>query len=72
MEISDRGITLRREQENEAGSASFNMPSRRMLERELERDRLKFDRDEVCARAMMHLRLALSESQAEYLPRSKK
>ncbi len=68
MEISDRGITLLREQESEAGSASFNMPSRRMLERELERERLEFDRDEVCARAMMHLRLALSETQAEYLP----
>ena len=39
-----------------------------MLERELQRQRLKFDRDEVCARAMMHLRLALSEAQAEYLP----
>ncbi len=68
MEISDKGITLRREQESESGSASFRMPSRRMLERELERERLKFDRDEVCARAMMHLRLALSEAQAEYLP----
>ena len=72
MEISDQGITLRREQENEAGSASFNMPSRRMIERELERERLKFDRDEVCARAMMHLRLALSEAQAEYLPQVNK
>ena len=68
MEISDKGIALQREQEREAGGTSFNMPSRRMLERELQRERLKFDRDEVCARAMMHLRLALSESQREYLP----
>ena len=72
MEISDRGITLRREQESEAGSASFNMPSRRMIEREVQRERLKFDRDEVCARAMMRLHLALSEAQAQYIPQSKK
>ena len=70
MEISDKGIALQREQEREAGGTSFNMPSRRMLERELQRERLEFDRDEVCARAMMHLRLALSEAQAQYIPQS--
>ena len=48
------------------------MPSRRMLERELQRERLEFDRDEICARAMMRLRLALSEAQAEYIPQWKK
>ena len=71
MEISNEGIALRREQESESTNSSFGMPSRRMLERELQRERLKFDRDEVCARAMMHLRLALSEAQAEYLPQRK-
>ena len=72
MDISDEGIALQREQRNESRNASFRMPSRRMLERELRRERLEFDRDEVCARAMMHLRLALSEAQAEYIPQSKK
>ena len=72
MEISDKAIALQREQERESGNTSFNMPSRRMFEREVQRERLKFDRDEVCARAIMHLRLALSESQAQYLPQSKK
>lgn len=68
METSDKGIALQREQEDESNRSSFGMPSRRMIERELQRERLKFDRDEVCARAMMHLRLALSQTQREYLP----
>ena len=68
MEISDKGISLQREQEGESSRSSFGMPSRAMLERELQRERLEFDRDEVCARAMMHLRLALSETQRQYLP----
>ncbi|MCH8316085.1 MAG: hypothetical protein IIA64_08940, partial [Planctomycetes bacterium] len=68
MEISDKGIALQREQEDESSRSSFGMPSRAMLERELQRERLEFDRDEVCARAMMHLHLALSETQREYLP----
>jgi len=72
MEISDEGIALQREQRDESGNASFRMPSRRMIERELQRERLKFDRDEICARAMMHLRRALSKAQAEYIPQSTK
>ncbi len=68
MELSDTAIALQREQQSEAGNTSFRMPSRRMLERELQRERLKVVRDEVCARAMMHLHLALSEAQREYLP----
>ncbi len=68
MEISDKGIALLREQEDESSRSSFGTPSRRMIERELQGERLEFDRDEVCARAMMHLRLALSETQREYLP----
>ena len=72
MEISDKGIAFQREQQGEADNTSFNMPSRRMLERELQRERLEFDRDEVCARAMMRLRLALSETQRQYLPELKR
>ncbi|MEE9130210.1 MAG: hypothetical protein V3T84_09340 [Phycisphaerales bacterium] len=68
MEISDKGIALLREQEREMGNTSFNMPTRRTIEREVQRERLEFDRDEVCARAMMRLRLALSETQRQFLP----
>ena len=72
MEISDKGIALQREQEGESSRSSFGMPSRAMLERELQRERLEFDRDEICARAMMHLHLALSETQRQYLPQLNK
>ena len=68
MEISDKGIAILRERERESSRSSFGMPSRAMIERELQRERLEFDRDEICARAMMHLHLALSEAQREYLP----
>jgi hypothetical protein len=66
FDISRRMIALRREQGTEFERTG--RPTRAAIEHEITLERLAFDRDEAHARARMHLRLVLTDAQAETLP----
>lgn len=53
----------------DAASGDFNnRPERDQIEREIQRERLRFDRNEISARTIMQIQLVLSDAQEAALP----
>lgn len=67
MQLAEQEISLQRELDTDRSNFSMGIPSREMVMRELSRERLEFDRDEACDRALMQLHLALGETQRKAL-----
>ena len=64
--LSQRLVELRRQRD--AGSPPMGIPSRDIIDREIELERLRFERDEVSARAKLRLRLVLTDEQLQRIP----
>ena len=68
--VCDRMVTLTEERNtliNRASGGDF-MPNRRDMDREIEMQRLRYERNEASARARLRLRLILPAEQREQLP----
>lgn len=61
VRLSERMVQLRRQREFDF--TAMQMPSREVIEGEIELERLRFDRREAGSRAILRLRLLLDESQ---------
>ncbi len=60
-QLSERMVQLRRQRDFDI--TAMQMPSREVIEGEIELERLRFDRHEAQSRAILRLRLILTESQ---------
>lgn len=67
MKLAEIGINLQRELDSDRSNFSMGIPSRDMVMRELSREKLEFDRDEACDRAIMQLQIVLGETQRKAL-----
>jgi hypothetical protein len=63
FELSGRMVELRSKRDFDP--MAMEVPGRETFEREIELERLRYDRNERCARARTHLRLILTEAQAQ-------
>lgn len=67
MKLVEQSIKLQRELDNDRSNFSMGLPSHEMLMHELESERLEYDREEACQRAMMQLQRTLGKTQQKAL-----
>ena len=67
LRLAEQGIKLKRQVDNDRSSFSMGIPSHEVVMRELNKERLEFERDEACDRAIMQLQIVLGETQRQAL-----